>query len=121
VAHTFLSDEWLEAVAKIRAESGGDAGPDVTLNVTVTGGPEGDRDLHLEGGGFGPGHVEAPTKLSLTYEVARKMFVEGDQQAAMQAFMGGQIKIEGDMSKVMAMQGQSADPALLAKIQEVTA
>jgi putative sterol carrier protein len=36
------------------------------------------------------------------------MFVNDDQAAAMQAFMSGQIKVEGDMSKLMAMQSQGA-------------
>jgi hypothetical protein len=34
-----------------------------------------------------------------------KTFVEGDQQAGMQAFMSGQIKVEGDMAVMMQMQG----------------
>ena len=52
------------------------------------------------------------------------MFVEGNQQAAMQAFMGGQIKVEGDMTKLMAMQsggGGGADAGIQAKLQEITA
>ena len=32
------------------------------------------------------------------------MFIDGNQQAGMQAFMSGQIKVEGDMTKLMAMQ-----------------
>ena len=60
----------------------------------------------------------------MPYAVARQMFVEGNQQAAMQAFMGGQIKVEGDMTKLMAMQGGGgggADPAVQAKLKEITA
>ena len=52
------------------------------------------------------------------------MFLEGNQQAAMQAFMGGQIKVEGDMTKLMAMQGGAggADQGdIQAKLQEITA
>ena len=111
---TFLSDDWLAEAQKLRAElgDGGDAGAaasDITINVTVTGGPEGDRELHLQGGQFATGHVDdSPTSLTVPYEVARKMFLEGDQQAAMQAFMAGQIKVQGDMTKLMAMQGGAA-------------
>ena len=39
------------------------------------------------------------------------MFVKGDQSAAMQAFMGGKIKVEGDMTKLMAMQSGGAGGA----------
>ena len=125
--HPFLSDEWLAAAKAIADEAGaGAAAPtDITLNVVVTGGPQGDRELHFSGGGFETGLLdEAPTKLTVPYAVARQMFVEGNQQAAMQAFMGGQIKVEGDMTKLMAMQssgGGGADAATQAKLQEITA
>jgi hypothetical protein len=127
VPYTFLSDEWLTEVKKLAAEAGG-AGmmPDsVSLNMVVTGGPQGDRELHVAGGEFAVGLIdEAPTKLTVPYDVARKMFVEGDQSAAMQAFMSGQIKVEGDMTKLMGMQGQAPAPGaddLQKKLQEITA
>ena len=124
MAYTFLSDEWLTEVQKLVDEAGGGSGfPDsITLNMVVTGGPEGDRELHVAGGKFQSGLTEAPTKLTVPFDVAKKMFVDGDQSAAMQAFMSGQIKVEGDMSKLMAMQGQGGgDPALQQKLQEITA
>ncbi|MDY7100848.1 MAG: SCP2 sterol-binding domain-containing protein [Actinomycetota bacterium] len=122
MTYAFLSDEWLDAVAAAQSElSSGDA-PDVTLDLTVTGGPDGDRDLHISGGSFHAGNVDAPTKLIVPYDTARQMFVDGNQQAAMQAFMSGQIKVEGDMTTLMQMQGSgNADPALTARIQELTA
>ena len=118
--HTFLSDAWLDEVSKLAAEAGAGAMPDaVTLNLVVTGGPEGDRELHVAGGTFGAGlKDDAPTKLTVPYDVARNMFVNGDQAAAMQAFMGGKIKVEGDMSKLMAMQSGGAGGADSAAIQE---
>jgi hypothetical protein len=127
--HTFLSDGWLAEVKKLADEAGGAGGAmpaGVQLNMVVTGGPEGDRELHVNDGVFGAGLIEAPTKLTVPYTVARAMFIEGNQQAAMQAFMSGQIKVEGDMTKLMAMQGQAGgDPAAAAemqkKLQEITA
>ena len=44
----------------------------------------------------------------MPYDVARKMFIENDPNASMQAFMSGQIQVEGDMTKLMLM--QSAGP-----------
>jgi len=99
----------------------------VQVNMVVTGGPEGDRELHVSDGVFAGGLLDsAPTKLTVPYAVARAMFVDGNQQAGMQAFMSGQIKVEGDMSKLMAMQAQGGgDPARAAemqkKVQELTA
>jgi hypothetical protein len=119
---TFLSDDWITEAQKLRDEIGGDAGAasDITINVTVTEGPEGDRELHLQGGQFSSGHVEdAPTSLTVPFEVARKMFLEGDQQAAMQAFMSGQIKVQGDMTKLMAMQTSGGgNPEAAAQLAE---
>jgi hypothetical protein len=127
--YTFLSDEWLAEVKKLADEAGAGGGAmpaGVQLNMVVTGGPQGDRELHVADGVFGSGLIEAPTKLTVPYSVAKAMFIEGNQQAAMQAFMSGQIKVEGDMTKLMAMQGQAGgDPAQAAemqkKLQEITA
>ena len=109
------------ALPALRASKDG-----LVVNVTVTGGPDGDRDVHLAGGHFGRGHAEgAPTKLTVPYDVAKDLFIEGNPSAAMQAFMGGKIKVEGDITKVMAL--QSAGPpseeqaAFQARIQAMTA
>ena len=125
--YQFLSDEWLDEVKKLAAENADAAAnaPDIQLNVVVTGGPQGDRELHLDKGVFAGGLIEgAPTKLTVPYSVARAMFIEGNQQAAMQAFMSGQIKVEGDMTKLMAMQNQGgggeAAAAMQQKMQEIT-
>ena len=128
--YTFLSDEWLAEVKKLADEAGAAGGAmpaGVQLNMVVTGGPQGDRELHVADGAFGAGLLDnAPTKLTLPYAVARSMFIEGNQQAAMQAFMSGQIKVEGDMTKLMAMQGAGGGDAAAAaemqkKMQEITA
>ena len=121
----FLSDDWLTEVKKISDEFRDESAPgaDITVNVTVTEGPEGDRELHLSNGTFGGGHIDgAPTKLTLPYEVAKDMFVNGNQQAAMQAFMSGQIKVEGDMTKIMAMQAQQNpnQDKIQARLKEIT-
>jgi hypothetical protein len=126
--YEFLSDEWLAEVKKLSEEAGGGgdaAASDLQINVVVTGGPSGDRELHMANGTFGSGNVEgAPTKLTLPYEVAKDMFIEGNQQAAMQAFMSGQIKVEGDMTKLMSMQQQGGSnpnqAELQAKLKEIT-
>jgi hypothetical protein len=123
--YPFLSDAWLEEVQKLAAEAGSGLMPAaVRINLVVTGSPEGDRELHMADGNFGIGLLDdAKTKLTVPYTVAKAMFVSGDQQAAMQAFMSGQIKIEGDMAALMSMQGQAPAPgsdAMQAKLREIT-
>jgi putative sterol carrier protein len=128
MAHVFLSDDWFDAVEGLRDEMPEPpaAAKDLKINIVVAGGPDGDREIHMDGGRFERGLAEgAPTKLTVPYDVARAMFIDGNQQAAMQAFMSGQIKVEGDMTKLMAMQsagGPTAEQqALQAKLQALTA
>ena len=122
----FLSSAWFDEVDKLRAEAPtpDGAAADLTLNIVVTGGPDGDVEVHVKGGQFDRGLVEgAPTKLTVPYTVAKSIFIDGNQQAGMQAFMSGQIKVEGDMTKLMAMQGGAPDAAAQAfqqKLKDIT-
>lgn len=126
MSHTFLTDAWFDAVEELRAEQpdAPAALADATINITVTDGPDGDVDVHLADGAFDRGHADdAPTKLTVPYETAKKLFIEGDQSAAMQAFMSGKVKVEGDMTKVMAMQTAAPTPeqeAFQAKLADLT-
>jgi SCP-2 sterol transfer family len=128
MSHPFLSDDWFAEAARIFQEIAPPvpaAIQDLVINLRVKGAPNGDVEARLAAGqlqkGFGAG---APTTLTLPYDVARKMMVENDPNAAMQAFMSGQIQIEGDMSRVMAM--QAAGPpgpeslAVAQRIREMT-
>ncbi|MET0881776.1 MAG: SCP2 sterol-binding domain-containing protein, partial [Acidimicrobiales bacterium] len=54
---------------------------------------------------------------------AKAITVDGDAQVAMQAFMQGKVKVQGDMSKLMLLQQAPTDPVqteIQAKIQELT-
>jgi putative sterol carrier protein len=46
----------------------------------------------------------------------RKLLIDQDQAATMQAFMGGKIKVEGDMMKIMGMQTAMPQDAIAIKI-----
>lgn len=109
----FLSQEWFSKVAELTAAAGDLNVPSAlagtVLNVTVTG-QDGNVDLALKGGNIVAGHdAGATTKLSMPADLLRKIFLEGDAAAGMQGFMTGQIKVEGDMSKLMTL--QSARPS----------
>jgi putative sterol carrier protein len=122
----FLSDEWFAKVDELRAEAGDLEIPPalaaMLINVTVTG--DQTRDMHMKGGEFVKGHDPgAPTSITLPAELARKIFIEGDVAAGMQGFMAGEIKVEGDMSKLMEM--QTVQPSakqreLLGKVKGLT-
>lgn len=129
MAHAFLSDAWFDEVERLTNEINPEVPApiqDLKINMVVTGSPDGDREMRLDAGRFQKGLADdAPTKLTVPYETAQKMFVENDQQAAMQAFMSGQIMVEGDMTKLMQMQAAGAPSPeaqkLSEKIREMTA
>jgi putative sterol carrier protein len=130
VAYTFLSDEWVEAARKVREAAGAPATAPapVKMNLVITGVPfgEGSVDAHMDTTSgdtqLDLGHLDAPdVTATLDYDTAKAMMVDANPQAAMQAFMAGRIKLQGDMTKAMAMQSGPVDPELTQKIQEITA
>ena len=127
MAHDFLSDEWLDAVEALRDEAPEPpaAVKDLVINMVATDSPWGDREAHMHAGTIQRGlKDDAPTTISVPYATALSMFVKGDQQAAMQAFMSGQIKVTGDMSKIMQMQAAGGptpeQEAFQQKIRDLT-
>lgn len=124
MGHPFLSDNWFEAVQAIDPPEPPAVMQGLIVNVAVTGGPEGDRQVHLDSGRFHLGHVDgAPTTVTVPYAMAKQMFIDNDPQAAMQGFMSGQIRISGDITKLMSLQTAQPTPeqlAFAAKLKELT-
>ncbi len=123
MGQAFLSDGWFDEVKKITDAAGDleipDAIKDIKINLVVRDAPDGTIDAHIAGGSFGKGALpDASTTLKLGYELAGKLFIEQDQNAGMQAFMSGQIQVEGDMSKMMAMQSGGGPTEKQKKVQE---
>jgi hypothetical protein len=129
----FLSDEWLEAAKSIREGQSGGAAPahSVRMNQIITDVPfgEGTINAHMDTSGgdmvMDVGHLDTPDlTVTLDYGTAKAILVDGNPQAGMQAFMAGKIKVQGDMTKLMAMTQGTPDPAaaeIAAKIKEITA
>jgi hypothetical protein len=124
-----MSNAWFDAIVKIRDEIGeipvNEAIKDVVINLVVTDGPDGDQEMHMKAGSFERGLAEnAPTQLTIPYEIARNLFVERDEQVAVQAFMSGQIKVEGDVGPLIKMQLPREDTRqsreLKDRIKEIT-
>ena len=131
--HKFLSDEWMDEAKKIREEFAGKGTPPahaVRMNQIITDVPFGDGTINAymdtSGGQLDMelGHLENPDlTVTIDYETAKAIFVEGNPQAGMQAFMAGKIKVQGDMTKLMAMQSGAPDPTaqeVAARIKEIT-
>lgn len=122
MGHTFLSDSWFVEAERIRAEVNPavpDAIKNLVINLVVKDGPAGDIEARMEAGRFTKGlAANAPTKLTVPYDVAKKMFIEQDQNASMQAFMSGKIQVEGDMTKLMSMQAGGPPSAEQKKVSD---
>lgn len=134
--YAFLSEEWIEAARAIRERyAEGHTPPEsvisVRINQIITDVPFDDGvvlayidtssgDLALE-----LGELDAPDAVITTdYEVAKSMIVNPDPALLMQAFLEGRIKVQGDMTRLLALQtaipaGDGAD-GLAAEIQAIT-
>ncbi|MEQ1703004.1 MAG: SCP2 sterol-binding domain-containing protein [Ilumatobacteraceae bacterium] len=114
MSHPFLSDEWMAAAKAIRekyADQAAKVTTSIRMNQVITDVPFGDGTVNLfmdtSSGDvvMEAGSLETPDLTMTTdWDTARKIFVEQDQAAGMQAFMSGKIKVTGDMMKMMAMQ-----------------
>ncbi|MGH9229627.1 MAG: SCP2 sterol-binding domain-containing protein [Acidimicrobiales bacterium] len=127
--HKFLSDEWMEEARKIREEADAPtAAPQpVKMNLVITEVPfgEGSVDAHLDTTSGSVelelGHLDpADVTATMDYDTAKAMMVDANPQAGMQAFMAGKIKLQGDMTKALALQSGPPNPDLTAKIQAIT-
>ena len=117
MTHPFLSDEWMAAAHEIREKYAAEASKVTTsirMNQVITEAPDGvaaDGTIktYLD---TSSGHLvmelgeldDADATVTTDYDTAKAMFVDQDQAIAMQAFMAGKIKVQGDMMKMMAMQ-----------------
>ena len=110
--YAFLSDEWFTKVEELVAAAGDLQIPPamtaVEVNVTVTGSPlaaSGEVRLAMKEGLFTRGHrPDFATTLTLSADLARKIFIDGDTAAGVQAFLDGSIQVVGDLVRLVAMQ-----------------
>ncbi len=129
--YPFLSDDWFIEVRRIVDEIAVEVPPhaQVRMNLVVTDTPFGvDRLLHVgatDGApDWGSGLLgDADLTLTTDYVTARDIFVSANPQAGMQAFMDGKVKLQGDLTKLMAAQMAGAGPGapgLAAALSEIT-
>ena len=126
--HAFLSDGWLDAAEKLISEHDAGAPPtaNVLMNLEVS---DGDKIVKFHMGSregntiFGRDHDStADVTLSTDMETARAVFLDGNPQAGMQAFMAGKVKVQGDMTKLMMASagGGGGNDALTSALQSIT-
>ena len=131
--YLFLSDEWLAEAQAIRAEFDGQVAPidhSIRMNLVVAEVPFGEGAVHAHADTSGGelvidiGHIDpVDLKITMGYDIAKAILIEGNPQAGLQAFMQGKIKVEGALAKLMALQSLPPDPTaaeIAARIQAMT-
>jgi predicted lipid carrier protein YhbT len=114
--HVFLSEPWMAAARKIRDRRIGSVPPPPVafrINVVVTDLPFGDDDdivlAHVDSRSGSliveEDHLDDPDLLvTMDWTIARQVLVDQDPSAVMPAFMSKRIQIEGDLTKLLALQ-----------------
>ncbi len=119
--YPFLSDQWIAAARRIRDTHLGEAesiassvlpgGTSVRMNQIITDVPFGDGviDAHIDSSSgslsLDLGHIDSPdVTITVDYPTAKAIFVDQDMALAMQAFMTGRIRVDGDLTKLLALQ-----------------
>src|SRR5258705_10075596 len=127
MAHEFLSPGWFAAVDAL-IESAGDlnippAMSAAEINVTVTT-PGGDKQVYIKDGRLYQGHrAGAPTAMTLPVALARKVFVDADTAAGIQAFLAGELVATGELKPLVDMQMEepsAQQKALALRIAAIT-
>ena len=135
--YAFLSDEWIAEARRIRADTGMDDEPvsaPVRVNQVITDVPFGEGSIaaHVDTTSgtlrLDVGHLDgADATITLDYDTAKALFVDGTPEAGLQAFMAGKITVQGDLAKLLAAVQQASPEAeseaaeLQQKIREITA
>lgn len=122
----FLTQAWFDEVATLNANAGELHLPptlaDLIINVSITG--DSPVQLHLKDGKLGQHHTDnAVSTISIDAKTLGNIISQNSADVAIEAFMTGKIRIDGDMSAVMAL--QSAKPsaeqkALYKQIKQMT-
>lgn len=137
-SYPFLSTEWITAARQLReeyAERIPESPIEARVNVVITEIPHGDEDTlegHIDTSSgqtiIEQGHLDDPElTVTVDYGTAKAAFVTRDQQEVMQAFLGGKIMVDGDATKLLALQSSPAediDPVaveMYRKLDELTA
>jgi len=128
MAHEFLSPGWIEAAQAVRSKYSCLAEQltvSVRMNAVVTDTPFSGEPLEVRVDTTSGtlvmdlGALDEPDLTIITdYATARAIFVAQDQAAAMQAFMSGRIRVQGDMMKLMTLQTQAPSDEIAREIAD---
>jgi hypothetical protein len=131
--YAFLSPEWIEAARQLRAEAAGSEPTptvEIRMNLVIADVPDRTEPIeaHLD---TTQGQIDlelglldsADVRVRLDYDTARAILVDGNGEAAMQAFLAGRVQVEGDMTRLLQFQSMPVNPngGVAAQIRAITA
>jgi hypothetical protein len=123
--HAFLSADWFAEVDKLVDAAGDLQIPEAMraaeINVTIKT-AQGETKAYVKDGRLHQGHRDAaPTAITLDEALARKVFVEADTAAGIQAFLAGELIATGDLKQLVAMQMEEPSARQKALAQKIAA
>jgi len=128
--HAFLSNKWIRAARAIYAGCAEPTAPaaSVRANLVVEGVPFGEGTVlaHLDtSAGFidiDLGHLAGPElTVHLDYALAKSVLLDGDIQTGLEAFLAGRVRVEGDVTRLLALQQTQPSPRQLELAEEIRA
>lgn len=122
----FLTEAWFSKVDELTTQAGelnlSPALQSLAINFIVSDVAKGVTELSLASGKFKKGLADnAKTTLNMDADTLKKVFLQFDMTAAMQAFMTGKIKVQGDMSQLMTLQTAKPSQEQKALFKEILA
>ena len=121
--YPFLSEDWIDAAREIKANydsRGKPAEHPIRMNniITEVPFPPGRIDSYVAttSGEFVVelGHLpDADVTVTMPWDVAKEVLIQGNQQVGMQAFLEGRIRIDGDLTKLMVLTAGALDPMMI--------
>lgn len=120
----FLSAAWFDEVAKLNAQAGTLNLPPaldaLLLNATING--DAPVTLHLKNGKIEQGACnEAASTITIDAATLEQIISTGDINIAIEAFMLGKIRVDGDMTQVMTLQSAKPSPEQKALYKQIKA
>ncbi len=124
----FLSDEWFSQVNQLTQDAGDlDLPPAIAglnMNFEVSGLQDQPVSASFSNGTIHQGsNDDATTTVHLDADTLKAVMLDGDTNRAMEAFMTGKIRVDGDMGQLITMQSGKPSPKqrqLFEKILEIT-
>lgn len=120
----FLTQAWFDELHTLNANAGElNLPPTIAtliININITG--DTPVMLHLKDGKIAQHHVDnATSTISIDKETLGDIIAQNTTEVAIEAFMMGKIRIDGDMSQVIALQSAKPSPEQKALFKSIKA